>query len=410
LEARAGLKWPASDCPVRAELNRYVATMLSTTIDESAQDNTVDRFPSEAAGSPEAQWAQLEAQRLELEEQIQQWRAEREAVQQQLRDRAAELDARQAELDRWQQALEAQAPRQIPDDAEQAPRRRQTDMFELAAEQSPSQPAPDHAPATAPEDPERAKKAPVDLASVLRRIGAGDLLVESEPQGEPERTASSPPTATQPSPNSPVAAAQLTQEPTRLREGDEESIDDYMAQLMARVRGGSKGPEIAGGRPMASRVQPPPPAPVAHSAAKGNDGPRTLPSAPASREPLELSPRAAAPEKQLGFSAMRELANFSARHAITHHTRRQMRLGNRIKLLICLAGLIAGGSLLWLWSLPSGADLTFYAALVSFLVALWWGIQYAIVTGRLIVGKFGHLDWNAQVRRAAPPAKTPGRA
>ena len=79
----------------------------------------------------------------------------------------------------------------------------------------------------------------------------------------------------------------------------------------------------------------------------------------------------------------------SAHTAIDRHARRQMVSAKRSNLLVAIAGLVVGGALLWMWWAMKTGDLTFYSAMVSSLVALFWGVRYAVLTGRLIVSKSG---------------------
>ncbi len=65
---------------------------------------------------------------------------------------------------------------------------------------------------------------------------------------------------------------------------------------------------------------------------------------------------------------------------------------------LAMAGVALGSSiaLFWFWTTSRGLELTFYTALVAVLVALYWGVEYALLTGKLIISK-GHIDidWNA---------------
>ena len=64
--------------------------------------------------------------------------------------------------------------------------------------------------------------------------------------------------------------------------------------------------------------------------------------------------------------------------------------------------LCAGGWLLWAWKSLMSWEATFYAALVALLTAVYWGVQYALVTGRLIVNQAGYIKLNsAYAKRAA---------
>jgi hypothetical protein len=79
---------------------------------------------------------------------------------------------------------------------------------------------------------------------------------------------------------------------------------------------------------------------------------------------------------------MRELANLSAHNAIDHHARQQAKLASFGKLLVVAAGLTVGILLLRIWWTTATSDVTFYAAMVSFVVALLWGVQCFGLGGR----------------------------
>ena len=118
-----------------------------------------------------------------------------------------------------------------------------------------------------------------------------------------------------------------------------------------------------------------------------------------SREQLELSevlPRASAPEKEIDWVALRELANLSAHNAISRYARRMLVNNMYSKLVVAIVALVTGMVLLWMWLQLDTKEITFYSAVMAFFVAAFWGIQYARLTGRLIVNKSGtiNIDWN----------------
>jgi hypothetical protein len=99
---------------------------------------------------------------------------------------------------------------------------------------------------------------------------------------------------------------------------------------------------------------------------------------------------------------MRELANLSAHNAIDRHARRLLFSAATRRLLVAVIGLAAGTAMLWMWWTIAPYDFALYGAVASLLVALLWGIRYAVLTGRMIVTKSGRLKWNQ--RREAQPA------
>jgi hypothetical protein len=73
------------------------------------------------------------------------------------------------------------------------------------------------------------------------------------------------------------------------------------------------------------------------------------------------------------------------------------------KLFLAAAALIAGIGLLWLWKVYGASETTLYASVIAIVVALFWGLQYAILTGRLIVTKSGRINigWHGAPGRGA---------
>jgi hypothetical protein len=102
----------------------------------------------------------------------------------------------------------------------------------------------------------------------------------------------------------------------------------------------------------------------------------------ARREPAELTPRKVAPEKNLDLSAMRELANYSAKSAIDQHARRMMTSVGRNKLLVSIVSTITSLGLIWMWSVAN-SSIAFSGAAVSLVIAVFWAIQYLLVSRRI---------------------------
>jgi hypothetical protein len=103
------------------------------------------------------------------------------------------------------------------------------------------------------------------------------------------------------------------------------------------------------------------------------------------------------------------LANVSAQHALTRYARRMLVSNMYSKLIVSVVALGCGTGLLAMWFGWDTQESTFYSAMMAFFVALIWGCQYAILTGRLIIGKSGNikLDWYSptqQGKTAASPS------
>src|SRR5205807_1758427 len=107
-------------------------------------------------------------------------------------------------------------------------------------------------------------------------------------------------------------------------------------------------------------------------------------------------------ERSADLSALRALANNTARQAIdTHHHRGQVR-STRGKLLV--AGVALAISLT-LMCFSTGSGLTLWASIASLLVSLYWGGRYFLLTRKL-----GFRDLTEESKPDVPPAEKPDAA
>jgi len=363
-----------------------------------------------------ARLSDLEAERDQLREERDKGLAERNGAESRLKEQTDELDARRAELESSREAFEREHSRweaerteaenrlnqrikEIDDlDAREAQLQTEKQAVEERRREDGSED--DHLPEQ--EFEELSEGAPVDTLDVLRRMGAVSLLPkdedeEEEPTKQQEAGRSTVPGICRPVPE----------------QDQEESIDDYMAQLMERVRGITEDSSLS--EPISRHTQPnddtslgssepsqssgvrPPPAagePTSH-------GSPPQPTGPNRREPIELSPRAEAPEKSVDLSALRTLANFSARAAIDKHARGRLARTAYGKLLVSLVGFAIGGALIWMWWSLGAGLLTLYSGMLSVLVAVVWGMQYFVLTGVMVGGKLRQLTWESHQRSQA---------
>jgi len=318
------------------------------------------------------QQAALETERNTLTQQQTALEAEQNATEAEKNAVRAEREALEEEQRLWKLQQSASLPLDEP--ATETPDTSET------PESFPTQEAPSE---------ESSGHKPVDLAEVFRRVGARVDLSEEEPEHE---------LASTPTVRSPDATDETSAEPSNasaMKEGEEESIDDYMARLIQRTRSAndrSKSPAHASPNSRQASTKP------ATTVQKSDltDTPQPSVSIPAAqrREPTPIPPRAAAPENRVDLSALRELANLSARSAISRHSRHILVGTMYSKLLVAAVALFAGAGLLWMWSAFGARQMTFYAALVALLVAIYWGVEYALLTGRFVISKSGHIDWN----------------
>jgi hypothetical protein len=110
------------------------------------------------------------------------------------------------------------------------------------------------------------------------------------------------------------------------------------------------------------------------------------------REPIPLAPRAIAAEKNVDLSALRDLANLSAEHALGRHDFKELIRSTRSKAIVATVALAAGAGLLWHWRAHDAGTWTIVAVGLSWLIAIFWGLQYAILTGRLIINRSGGIS------------------
>jgi len=297
-----------------------------------------------------------------LEEERQQWKTDRAELEKELSRRSQELDAGWADLDARRAALEE--------------KRRQWEVRRAEHESRSAERSADESKwderDRAPEHSTRSSEAPADLQDVLRKMGSVDLLDDDSPPAEPA----------EPSPPRPTAAAVPPAPAASPPEDDEESIDDYMARLMERVRSITVG---AGEPSPSSRA----PQGIEGSLSRDASG-RSPEANPPLHEPGKMSPRAVAPERAVDLSAMRELANLSAQTAIDRHSRRKKLHVSRSKLLVSLAALFVGGAMLGIWWTGEVGDLgyySYYGAMACFALAALWAVPYALTVCRTMIAK-----------------------
>jgi hypothetical protein len=365
-----------------------------------------------------AQQAELDAARQALEEERRQWEAQRsefeaqlETQREALKGQQSEYEARQRSLseqhERWE-AKRAEAERMLS--ARQAELETQQQAFEEERQRQEA--------AWAEKEQDLARRREELDAAEAELAAARQALEEERSQWEAAcaetahgRSAGNaeqePPLFSKPSGESPLSTLELFRRMGNLPEfddeeadrvsdkpvqrpsgsgqsssaahagNDEESIDDYMARLLERVRGvTSETPYAAESSRRGDREEPSSQETIPLRSEAEAPAPRV--ASAKHREPVELSPRAVAPEKFVDLTAMRELANLSAQNAIDHHSRKVLRRVVLTKLIVSLMGLVAGGALLWIWRYAS-SQLAFSAAMASFVVALFWGIQYYVL-------------------------------
>jgi hypothetical protein len=288
------------------------------------QQQSVQAAIQKAAGARDDQLAQLEQRIVRLEQKVGLEQLEREFAEAE-RDWQKERRRLLDELERTGQLLK-QARAELETDRRDAPQ-----ALEGLSEQS---------------DPMSS-----DEEEVFARLRAMSLLKEaSEAAQEDGRIESSA-----------YESANTNGQPARRKSdaGSDEpheheiSIDDYMARLLKRSGGASANP--------------------ARQAAKVDAvGERSFGRA----ELVKMEPRAKAPEASIGLAVMREIANESARAAIsTHHVRHHETRARRMKDFSMVAAALA--ALLLFLSEALGRGL-FISGLIAALVAVCLFVRTAI--------------------------------
>jgi hypothetical protein len=167
----------------------------------------------------------------------------------------------------------------------------------------------------------RARPDPIssDEEEVFARLRAMSLLKESsEMPAENRRIVQSPDDSASPIGQLSRRKTDCTVESSEPHE-QEISIDDYMARLLNRARGAT--PDVYR------------PADTALHSSRDRPALRT--------EPVKMEPRAKAPEASIGLAVMREIANQTARAAITTHHRHRESRARRMKDFAMVAAAVA---------------------------------------------------------------------
>ncbi|MBX7071975.1 MAG: hypothetical protein K1X71_02415 [Pirellulales bacterium] len=315
----------AANAEQRADLERQAAELEHVRAELDARVADLER--------------QAEADRAALELERQAWLNEQRRQQEQLETRADQLDEHARELNAERDALHASCQQLEAERAELDQR-----QAEIKQEEPPQE-------EVEVAQVKNASRADTETDDVFQRLALAGILKQD--------------TECDDSLGTPVApASELSQSLPAVSEAEgdeEESIDTYMAKLLARARQqGGVAP------PTPTKRAEPKPAAAAVAAPSAVDA---EPVATLRRE------RAKAAELNHDMAAMRELANLSARSAIDRHARSQQKhsFGAKVGLVIVA---ICSGSFILALEAPQGS-VYWYAALASFAIAVLWGAQVA---------------------------------
>ncbi|MBX9791283.1 MAG: hypothetical protein K2Y37_20375 [Pirellulales bacterium] len=177
---------------------------------------------------------------------------------------------------------------------------------------------------------------------------------------------------------------------SRVEEDDDlqESIDRYMERLLNRSRADSTktAPAPKPQQPVQNQTHEPsiprwtPPAePTVQAPAESTAEPPRKPLKPA-RNP--------APERSCDLAAMRELANASARAHLAQYARDERRSMLQTKVAVLVVSLV---SAIFLLAISPRGSTPWCGGIVALLVAGFWGIQIAVITGKLTIDAQGGL-------------------
>ncbi|MFO0939771.1 MAG: hypothetical protein U0930_03300 [Pirellulales bacterium] len=158
---------------------------------------------------------------------------------------------------------------------------------------------------------------------------------------------------------------------TQSGDEDEESVEAYMKNLLARMRGDSvAAPDIA---PTQSPV-PVSVAPARQSPYELRQAMRMQPDEGEQVEPMDLEnyvPLTNAPEKSQNISALRDLANTTARTAIHKSTRRRTLSGSLMKFAISAIAITVAAALFAINGVA--VNIALVATMAALFVAMIWG-------------------------------------
>jgi len=326
-----------------------------------AERSDFERQLGEQTQALDEGWRDLECRREAFERERDQWNANLAE--------AREETGQQGERPHADQAR-CEPPRE---DLEPCRRHRADDHAAVALPPQKGELSVDSEASRQPEPQAAAGNKPIDTAEVFRRMSVGG----SSSDGERPSAGMRP----QPSDSPPVD--QPSDPPRRGNEGEEESIENYMARLLDRLYGDRGGPQQQARGPCEVHQEPPvDPAPQDFPGPSPAEWSAAPQSVARPRQPKEMAPRTVAPERHVDLSAMRELANLSAHSAIDRHTRRQVTVATWGKVLTTTVAVGVSAVLLRIWWTNQVSELTFHAALVSLLVALLWGLQWARLASR----------------------------
>jgi hypothetical protein len=184
-----------------------------------------------------------------------------------------------------------------------------------------------------------------------------------------------------------------------LKNGEEESVDQYMARLLQRMRGLSASePAIASSPEPPDGDSQPDLGGAGQAAEAAGPEPASEDVEEGSARSAAAASRAVAAERTMDLSALREVANLSARHALHRHERRQVTRTALGQFALGVAALVVAGLLLGRWWLGLDSLRALYASGGCLLLGVLWCLYFPLVTAYAARGR---------QPAAAAPAKPP---
>ncbi|MGH7139026.1 MAG: hypothetical protein ACREHD_25045, partial [Pirellulales bacterium] len=372
---QARTEWQAEQSQSSMELAAAVerATNLEAELEAAKReiagrsDETDNQADEERQAALERLAAELSAVRQTVDKERQLWFAERN----ELRAGVAEAESRNAALEgRLTELTDELVSYETPNGTEPVG---SGPALNECVEKQPTRTEDLFASFTTPETAEIAfqtppSDAPVSSVDLLSRFGLSVHQETPEPAPpSPQRTE-----ATTPQPVAEAGPAKPAHADGHHDEQD--SIDAYMAQLMARLGKPGYAPpqEVAPQPPQVSETVPEPQAAA----------PATAPRQPSKLwDPSEMGRRAAPPELATDLSAMRELANLNARAAIDTHARSALVKAWLSKALLMLLGMVTAG--VETWFAMEGNEWAGYFIVPCLMIGIFWGWQYLVMSKRL---------------------------
>jgi hypothetical protein len=353
---------------------------------------------------------QLECQKQELQRARTAWEQQRRGQEEQLLERAELLKRRRAELAEGEAEIEA---------ARAELENLRTELEQLRAATAKLQPPPheDSDPVQPAYDPVPLTPGDETVSDVLGRMGQ---TVDEDgpadgPIAPPSAVESNPEPVQAPLPIVPKAPAQspsLNQPAEYAGVGGkhEETVEEYMARLMQRLRGGQGTNQAAPLSTVLSTVPEavadvPAPAPVAETQTATVEVEPPAPGEEPAETP-EYRPRNLAPERGADLGALRDLANSSARSAISSHKVKMDGKAAVRKAIATVAALV--GTVALVYWLGCSGPLALAGTGIALLLSLIWGAQTLVLTWRTLQARSISKQVYVEPRRASGgPADAP---